>query len=43
MVLKYIQRLFDDWIIKIDVLGPCLLVQHIVDDTAVDNAVKELV
>lgn len=42
MLGKYFHHLLDDWVVHVDVLGPSLLIQHVVDDSAVDIAVEQL-
>ena len=43
MLLEHFQGLHNHWVVLVDVLGPGLFIQHVVDDSAVDDSIQKLV
>ena len=43
MLLEHFQGLHDHRVVLVDVLGPCLFIQPVVDDSAVEDSIQKLV
>ena len=43
VLLKHFQGLHNHWVVLVDVLGPGLFIQHVIDDSAVEDSIQKLV